>query len=67
MIERAANGRGIFERRHDEHRQLRSHSAQMHAYKRGLENAIAKQVVNGQKDDEGRQLLWFVRDEGTPA
>jgi len=61
--------RELFYRRYvnAEEDKKRSHSAQMHAYKRGLENAIAKQVVNGQKDDEGRQLLWFVRDEGTPA
>jgi hypothetical protein len=44
----------------------KSHGAQIHAYKRGLENAVAKKIVNGQKDDQERQLLWFVRDEAVP-
>jgi hypothetical protein len=50
---------------------LRQHAdlvpAQKSAFKRALENAVAKQVVNGQKDDKGRQLLWLVRDEGMPV
>jgi hypothetical protein len=45
----------------------KSAAAQKSAFKRALENAVAKQVVNGQKDDKGRQLLWFVRDEGMPV
>jgi hypothetical protein len=58
--------RELFYRRYvdveeDEHK---SRGAQKQAYKRGVEGAIAKQIVNGQKDDQGRQLLWFVRDEG---
>jgi AAA domain/Bifunctional DNA primase/polymerase, N-terminal len=44
----------------------KSHSAQKNAYKRGLDKAIRRKIVNGQRDDQGRQLLWFVRDEGTP-
>ena len=44
----------------------KSHSAQKNAYKRGLDKAIGRKIVNGQRDDQGRQLLWFVRDEGTP-
>src|SRR5262249_15148159 len=35
-------------------------------YRRALDNAIAKKIVNGQKDDQARQLLWFVRYEATP-
>jgi hypothetical protein len=60
--------RELFYRRYvnAEEDKRKSHSAQMHAYKRGLENAIARKIVNGQKDDQGRQLLWFVRDEATP-
>jgi AAA domain/Bifunctional DNA primase/polymerase, N-terminal len=42
----------------------KSAGAQKEAFKRALSNAVAKQIVNGQKDDKGRQLLWFVRDEG---
>ena len=58
--------RELFYRRYvdveeDEHK---SRGAQKQAYKRGVEGAIAKKIVNGQKDDQGRQLLWFVRDEG---
>jgi hypothetical protein len=45
----------------------KSAAAQKSAFKRALENAVAKQVVNGQKDDKGRHLLWFVRDEGMPV
>ena len=44
----------------------KSLNAQKLAYKRALENAIARKIVNGQRDDHGRQLLWFVRDEATP-
>ena len=33
----------------------------------GWRGAIGKKIVNGQKDDHGRQLLWFVRDEGEAA
>ena len=44
----------------------KSLNAQKLAYKRALENAIAKKIVNGQRDDQGRQLLWFVRDEAVP-
>ena len=58
--------RELFYRRYvdveeDEHK---SRGAQKQAYKRGVEGAITKKIVNGQKDDQGRQLLWFVRDEG---
>ena len=58
--------RELFYRRYvdveeDEHK---SRGAQKQAYKRGVEGAIAKKIVNGQKDDQGRQFLWFVRDEG---
>ena len=58
--------RELFYRRYvdveeDEHK---SRGAQKQAYKRGVEGAITKKIVNGQKDNQGRQLLWFVRDEG---
>jgi hypothetical protein len=42
----------------------KSAGAQIQAFKRALQNAVARGVANGQKDDKGRQLLWFVRDEG---
>ena len=45
----------------------KSANAQMKGFKRALENAVARQLVNGQKDDKGRQLLWLVRDEGVPV
>jgi len=44
----------------------KSLNAQKLAYKRALENAIVRKIVNGQRDDHGRQLLWFVRDEAMP-
>jgi hypothetical protein len=37
--------------------------ARIKAFKRALENGVSRGVVNGQKDDKGRQMLWFVRDE----
>jgi hypothetical protein len=42
----------------------KSAGAQIHAFKRALQNAVAKRVVNGQKGDKGQQMLWFARDEG---
>jgi AAA domain len=42
----------------------KSGEAQRKAFKRGVENAVAKGVVNGQKGDDGRSMLWLVRDEG---
>ena len=58
--------REIFYRRYidAEEDKKKSHGAQIHAFKRGLENAVGRQIANGQKDDQGRQMLWFVRDEG---
>jgi len=60
--------RELFYRRYvnAEEDRKKSHGAQIHAYKRALENAVAKEIVNGQRDDQGRQILWFRRDEGTP-
>ena len=37
----------------------KSANAQMKGFKRALENAVARQLVSGQKDDKGRQLLEF--------
>jgi hypothetical protein len=45
----------------------KSENAQKKGFRRALENAVAKELVNGQKDDKGRQLLWLVRDEGVPV
>jgi hypothetical protein len=60
--------RELFYRRYvnAEEDRKKSASAQIHAYKRALENAVAKGVADGQRDDQGRQMLWFKRDEGTP-
>lgn len=60
--------REIFYRRYvdAEEDKKKSHGAQIKAFGRGLENAVSKKIVNGQKDDRGRQMLWFVRDEGVP-
>jgi AAA domain len=43
----------------------KSGNAQVKAFGRGVENAVARGLVNGQKGDDGRPMLWFVRDEGT--
>jgi hypothetical protein len=60
--------RELFYRRYvnAEEDRKKSHGAQIHAYKRALENAVGKEIVNGQKGDQERQMLWFRRDEGTP-
>jgi hypothetical protein len=60
--------RELFYRRYvsAEEDKKKSHGAQIHAYKRALQNAVAQKIVNGQKDDQGRQMLWFARDEATP-
>jgi hypothetical protein len=60
--------REIFYRRYidAEEDKKKSHQAQIQGYRRALDNAVAKKIVNGEKDDLGRQLLWFVRDEATP-
>ena len=60
--------RELFYRRYinAEEDKKKSHGAQTHAYRRALESAVAKGMVNGQKDDQGRQMLWFAREEGTP-
>jgi hypothetical protein len=61
--------RELFYRRYvsAEEDKKKSHGAQIHAYKRALQNAVAQKIVNGQKDDQGRQMLWFARDEATPV
>ena len=43
----------------------KSAGAQIKAFRRAVENAVARGLVNGQKGDDGRPMLWFVRDEGT--
>jgi AAA domain len=43
----------------------KSGGAQVKAFKRAVEQAVARGLVNGQKGDDGRPMLWFVRDEGT--
>jgi hypothetical protein len=60
--------RELFYRRYvnAEEDKKKSHGAQTHAYRRALESAVAKGMVNGQKDDQGQQMLWFARNEGTP-
>src|SRR5262249_15146737 len=60
--------REIFYRRYvdGEEDKKKSHGAQTHAYRRALDNAVSRKIVNGQKDDQGRQLLWFVPDETKP-
>ena len=60
--------REIFYRRYvnAEEDRKKSHGAQTHAYRGALDNAVARRIVNGQRDDQGRQLLWFARDEATP-
>jgi hypothetical protein len=59
--------REIFYRRYvdaeaDAHK---SAGAQKMAFKRAVETAVARGLVNGQKGDDGRPMLWFTRDEGT--
>jgi hypothetical protein len=58
--------REIFYRRYIdvETDEKKSAEAKRKAFKRAVETAVAKGVVNGQQD-KGVQLLWFVRDEGT--
>ena len=58
--------REIFYRRYidAEPDKTKSADAQKSAFKRALQNAVAKKLVNGQKGDRGQQLLWFVCDEG---
>ena len=43
----------------------KSGGAQIKAFGRAVENAVARGLVNGQKSDDDRPMLWFVRDEGT--
>ena len=42
---------------------IKSLDAQRKAFTRALKKAIADEVVGGQKDGNGRAMLWFIRQE----
>ena len=58
--------REIFGRRYidGEEDEQKSKGACRKAFKRAIEAAVEGGTINGQKADDGRQMLWFARDEG---
>jgi hypothetical protein len=58
--------REIFYRRYidGEDSEKKSTEAQRKAFKHAVQRAVERDIINGEKDGGGRQMLWFKRDEG---